>query len=58
MFPRVTASIGQQQGNLAPKITGMLVDLQVLTVDEIISLLQDQSKLNKRIEYAKETLNT
>ena len=50
MFPRVSQILGSdQQNDLAPKITGMLVDLSVQSIEDIINLLQEPAKLQKRV---------
>jgi polyadenylate-binding protein len=49
LFPKIQ----QVTPDLAPKITGMLIDLDV---QEVIELLEDQALLNERIEEAKELL--
>lgn len=36
----------------APKITGMLVDLEVLTVQDILEMLEDDQILDERIHEA------
>jgi len=50
MFPKVER---QSDKNNAPKITGMLIDLDVLTIDEIIETLEDENLLAERIAEAK-----
>lgn len=40
-----------------PKITGMLIDFDVLELDEILEMLQDQNSLEERIKEAQEILN-
>jgi len=36
----------------APKITGMLIDLEVSTIEEILSLLKDDQMLKDRVKNA------
>lgn len=55
LFPMVSKRIG---GDLAPKITGMLIDLTVLEVGEIIEFLEDESILDVRIEEAKNLIES
>ena len=42
--------------NLVPKITGMLIDLEVLSIQEIIEILRDDELLTERINEAKEII--
>lgn len=42
---------------VCPKITGMLIDFDVLELDEILDMLQDDSSLEERIKEAQEILN-
>ena len=53
MFPKVMGVAGPE---LAPKITGMLVDFDVLTIQDIIELLEDPVILRERIEEARELI--
>ncbi len=39
-----------------PKITGMLIDLNVFTTEQILHMLKDQNELRERIEEAKNLL--
>ena len=41
---------------LAPKITGMLTDLRVTTVEEVIELVYDHNKLEREIKRAENIL--
>lgn len=50
LFPKVKIFAPQH----APKITGMLVDLEVLEVSEILELLEDDALLKERIDEALE----
>jgi len=54
LYPRVEKFIGR---NLAPKITGMLVDFEVMTEEEIIEAIEDENILGQRIQEAKEALD-
>jgi len=38
---------------MAPKITGMLIDLNVLEVNDVLEFLEDPTKLEERIAEAK-----
>jgi polyadenylate-binding protein len=49
LFPKIQAITPE----LAPKITGMLIDLEV---PEVIELLEDNNMLQERIQEAKELL--
>mgnify|MGYP003879850419 FL=1 len=53
LFPKVMGMAGSE---LAPKITGMLVDFDVLTIQDIIELLEDPAILQERIEEARELI--
>jgi len=49
--------ISEKEGNeLAPKITGMLVDLNVLEVNDVLEFFEDPVKLDDRISEAKEII--
>jgi len=49
--------IAEKEGNdLAPKITGMLVDLKVLEVNDVLEFFEDPVKLEDRISEAKEII--
>jgi len=49
--------IQQREGlDLAPKITGMLVDLNVLEVNDVLEFFEDPMKLEERINEAKEII--
>jgi polyadenylate-binding protein len=54
LYPRVEKEIGR---NLAPKITGMLVDFEVMTEEEIVEAIEDDVILRQRIQEAKEALD-
>lgn len=54
LYPKVLKEIGN---NLAPKITGMLVDFEVMTEEEIVEAIDDDSILRQRINEAKEALD-
>lgn len=53
LFPQVKRHAGD---NLAPKITGMLIDLSVLEVSEILEFLEDPELLKERIEEARDLI--
>jgi len=53
LFPRVQQISG---GSLAPKITGMLIDLSVLEVSEILEFLENGELLVERVEEAMELI--
>jgi len=50
LFPLVRQHAGE---SLAPKITGMLIDLSVLEVSEILEFLESDELLKERIDEAK-----
>jgi Poly-adenylate binding protein, unique domain len=50
MFNKIS---GNAPESLVPKITGMLIDLEVLSIEEIIEILSDDSLLIERINEAK-----
>jgi len=50
LFPLIKDIAGEQ---IAPKITGMLIDLSVLEVSEILEFLENHQLLVERIEEAK-----
>jgi len=54
LYPKVLKEIGN---SLAPKITGMLVDFEVMTEEEIVEAIDDESILRQRINEAKEALD-
>ena len=43
---------------LAPKITGMLIDLDILEINEIIEIMENKDILEERIEEAMEVIHT
>jgi uncharacterized membrane protein YheB (UPF0754 family) len=51
MFYRVQ-SVQSVNKDLVPKITGMLIDLEVLELDEVIEILSDDKVLEERINDA------
>jgi len=53
LFPKIVNKSG---ANHAPKITGMLVDFDVLTVQDILEMLEDDVILNERISEAQELI--
>jgi polyadenylate-binding protein len=50
LFPLIKERVGE---SIAPKITGMLIDLDVLEIEEIFEFLEDKDLLHERIEEAK-----
>ena len=54
LFPKIQ----NQAGELAPKITGMLIDLDVLEVGEIVELLEDEELLKERVQEAKDLIQS
>jgi len=55
LFPLVKGISGD---NLAPKITGMLIDLSVLEVTEILEFLENHALLEERVTEAMELIQT
>jgi hypothetical protein len=53
LFPLIKDKVGD---SLAPKITGMLIDLDVLEIQEIFEFLEDLDLLHERIEEAKQLI--
>jgi len=53
LFPLIKAQVGE---SIAPKITGMLIDLDVLEISEIFEFLEDHDLLKERITEAKELI--
>jgi len=53
LFPLVLGTAGN---DLAPKITGMLIDLSVLEVTEILEFLENPELLAERVHEAKELI--
>lgn len=53
LYPKI---VGQAGPNYAPKITGMLVDFDVLTVQDILEMLEDDAVLEERIKEAVELI--
>lgn len=56
MYQRVMES-GQATSDLVPKITGMLIDLEILEYEEIIDILENDLSLKERIAEAIEVMN-
>jgi RNA recognition motif-containing protein len=54
LYPRVEKITGR---TLAPKITGMLVDFEVMTEEEIVEAIEDENTLKQRIQEAREALD-
>lgn len=57
LFPMVEKLVPDNQNNLAPKVTGMLIDLEVFEITEIIEFIEDQDSLKERVTEAVELLN-
>ena len=55
MYNRVRSM--QKNEQLIPKITGMLIDTEVLEFDEILEIIEDDTALKERIEEAIEVIN-
>jgi len=53
LFPLIKDKVGD---NLSRKITGMLIDLDVLEISEIFEFLEDLDLLHERIEEAKQLI--
>jgi len=53
LFPLIKERVGE---SIAPKITGMLIDLDVLEISEIFEFLEDRELLNERISEAKDLI--
>lgn len=52
LFPQIQPFAG----DLAPRITGMLIDLSVLEITEILEFLENPDLLKERVEEAKELI--
>lgn len=57
MYHKVVES-GLANKELAPKITGMLIDLDILEINEIIEIMENKESLNERINEALEVINS
>lgn len=57
MYHKVMES-GLLNKELAPKITGMLIDLDILEIAEIIEIMENRESLNERVNEALEVINT
>lgn len=55
LFPLIKSRVGD---HLAPKITGMLIDLDVLEISEIFEFLEEPDLLYERIEEAKNLIES
>jgi len=55
LFPKI---LRRSRPEHAPKITGMLVDFEVLTVQDILEMLEDDQILDERIAEAQELINS
>ena len=56
LYPLVEQQVNDEK--LAPKITGMLVDFDVMEVPDILELIEDDQQLSERIEEAIELIKT
>lgn len=54
LYPKIVVKTNTSQ---APKITGMLVDFDVLTVQDVLEMLDDEQLLDERIQEALELIN-
>ena len=52
MYSKILGVLGQAEQAIIPKITGMLIDLEVLEIDEIVEILTDDTLLRERIVEA------
>lgn len=57
MYHKVVES-GLANKEVAPKITGMLIDLDILDINEIIEIMENKESLEERINEALEVINT
>lgn len=57
MYHKVMES-GLSNKDLAPKITGMLIDLDILDIAEIIEIMENKESLNERVNEALEVINS
>jgi len=57
MYHKVMES-GLSKKDLAPKITGMLIDLDILDITEIIEIMENKESLNERVNEALEVINS
>ena len=55
MYARVRSM--QKDEGLIPKITGMLIDMEVLEFEEILEIIEDDKSLKERIDEAIEVIN-
>jgi len=55
LFPLIRDQVGEK---VAPKITGMLIDLDVLEVNDILEFLEDKDLLTERINEANELIES
>ena len=54
LFPSVSKYA--KQADLAPKITGMLIDFEVFEIQEIIEFLESEENLKERVVEAEELI--
>jgi polyadenylate-binding protein len=55
LFPLIRDQVGEK---VAPKITGMLIDLDVLEINDILEFLEDKDLLTERIKEANELIES
>lgn len=55
IYPSVSKN--SSSGEIAPKITGMLIDLEVFEVTDILEFLENEEKLKERIKEAEELIS-
>jgi len=55
LFPLIKQQVGE---GIAPKITGMLIDLDVLEISEIYEFMEDTDLVKERINEAKELIES
>lgn len=58
MYNRVISKFpnNEESETLAGRITGMLIDLEVLELSEILDIIEDEETLNERVKEALEVL--
>jgi hypothetical protein len=57
MFRKVF-DLNDMEEQKVSKITGMLIDLEILELEEIIDMLQNKESLNERVKEALEVIDT
>ena len=56
MFQKVK-DIDGIDGDKVSKVTGMLIDTEILELDEIIDLLENEASLHERVQEALEVID-